>query len=669
MKIEPAVSDTKGASQVNSRSSTYRPDIEGLRGIAVLLVVAFHCGIPGVTGGFVGVDVFFVLSGYLITGLLVTEIQKTSRLNLLNFYARRVRRLLPASALTLAVTLLIGALIMAPQELAFAGRAARATALYMSNIFFAKNAANYFSPDVESNPLLHTWSLAVEEQFYLVWPMLIMLGLLFWRSKKSLLVVLSLLTLLSLAVSVWSTASMQTFAFYQLPSRAWEFGIGGLAALLPVGFIKLPSGVWLGFGWLGVGMILASGHYISSMSTFPGWVALLPVLGTTAALVAGAEQSRRSSGIVLGSAPLLFLGTLSYSWYLWHWPFLVFAAALFPTVSLAGKISACVAALVVAAITHHLVENPIRFHPYLVKRPAVSLYLGAAITLFSVALGVVSIRFAFRLADAPNMRAIKATFDDNPLPEAVRKRCMATVQSRNVQTCAFGDTASKTNIVLFGDSHAMQWVNPLTDIASANGWKLITMLKAACPAIDIVKPPNTQSCAAWRADALRQIAALHPSLVILGNSSIYLGQKGKRASRFDVPLDEWQNGTRRTFEALSSAGLTVVAMRDNPFFPFDIPTCLARSIRHSWYPGGSCAISKSEGLNPAIFEAEKAGARGFPNVHFIDLTDRFCDGKVCPAIQNGLVIYRDSNHMTRSFAETLRPVLEAQLVPILKAAE
>ena len=307
MNIGPEVSDTKGE-QANSRSSTYRPDIEGLRGIAVLLVVAFHCGIPGVTGGFVGVDVFFVLSGYLITGLLVTEIQKTSRLNLLNFYARRVRRLLPASALTLAVTLLIGALIMAPQELAFAGRAARATALYMSNIFFAKNAANYFSPDVESNPLLHTWSLAVEEQFYLVWPMLIMLGLLFWRSRKSLLVVLSLLTLLSLAVSVWSTASTQTFAFYQLPSRAWEFGIGGLAALLPVGFIKLPSGVWLGFGWLGVGMILASGHYISSMSTFPGWVALLPVLGTIAALVAGAEQSRRSSGIVLGSAPIALSG-------------------------------------------------------------------------------------------------------------------------------------------------------------------------------------------------------------------------------------------------------------------------------------------------------------------------------------------------------------------------
>jgi peptidoglycan/LPS O-acetylase OafA/YrhL len=670
MNVAPEVSGTKPMGQANSRSSTYRPDIEGLRGIAVLLVVAFHCGVPGMTGGFVGVDVFFVLSGYLITGLLVAEIQKTSRLSLLNFYARRVRRLLPASALTLAVTLLIGAFIMAPQELAFAGRAARATALYMSNIFFAKNAANYFNPDVESNPLLHTWSLAVEEQFYLIWPMLIMLGLLFWRSRKSLLIVLSVLTLLSLAVSVWSTARTQTFAFYQLPSRAWEFGIGGLAALLPVGFLKLPSRVWLGFGWLGIGMILASGHYISSVSTFPGWVALVPVMGTIAALVAGAEQPRRGSGILLGSAPLLVLGTLSYSWYLWHWPFLVFAAALLPTVSFAGKVAACVAALVIAAVTHHFVENPIRFHPYLVKRPAVSLYLGAAITVFSVALGVVSIRFASRLADAPNMKAIKATFDDNPMSAAVRQRCMATVQSSSVQTCVFGDTASPTNIVLFGDSHAMQWVNPLTEIATANGWKLTTMLKAACPATDIVvKPPNTQPCASWRAEALRQIAALHPSLVVLGNSTIYLGQRGKPTSRFDVSLDEWQNGTRRTLEALSSAGLRVVAMRDNPFFPFDIPTCLARSIRHSWYPGGSCEISKSEGLNPAIFEAEKAGARGFPNVHFIDLTDRFCEGKVCPAIQGDLVIYRDSNHMTKSFAETLRPVLEAHLVPILKVAD
>src|SRR5579864_1226974 len=247
----------------DSRSSTFRTDIEGLRGIAVLIVVAFHCRIPGFSGGFVGVDVFFVLSGYLITGLLVDEIQKASRLSLLGFYARRARRLLPASTLVLLATLLVGAFILAPQELTFASRAAKAAALYMSNIFFARNAADYFAPDVETNPVLHTWSLAVEEQFYLFWPLLIMLGLQFWRSIKALLVVLSGLTVLSLAACVWFTANGGTFAFYGLPARAWEFGIGGLAVLMPSGTLKLRAGGWLAVGWLGVLAILASEYFIS----------------------------------------------------------------------------------------------------------------------------------------------------------------------------------------------------------------------------------------------------------------------------------------------------------------------------------------------------------------------------------------------------------------------
>ncbi len=447
------------------------------------------------------------------------------------------------------MTLLVGALILAPQELTFAGRAGKATALYASNIFFAKNAADYFSPDVESNPLLHTWSLAVEEQFYLIWPLLIMLGLLFWRSRKALLAVLSALTLLSLAASAWSTSEMQTFAFYQLPARAWEFGIGGMAALLPVGFLKLPSRFWPIFGFLGICLILASGHFISSADDFPGWIALIPVLGTTAALIAGAEQPYRRDKVVLGSPPLLALGTLSYSWYLWHWPLIVFAAVLFPNISVAGKTAAAIASLAVAAITHHFVENPIRFHPYLVARPAVSLYLAAGVTLCSLGVSFQSVRFASRLASAAEMKAIKATFDDAPLDPTMEEKCRSGVLSKQVKMCVFGDAASATNVMLFGDSHAEQWINPLNAIAKAQGWKLTTVLKAGCPSIDvIVRPPRTKSCAYWRPEAIRQIGGQHPSIVLLVNSTIYLGQKDKPARRFDISLDEWRDGTRRTLE-------------------------------------------------------------------------------------------------------------------------
>ncbi len=652
--------------QKNS-SSAFRPDIEGLRGIAVLIVVAFHCGIQGFSGGFVGVDVFFVLSGYLITGLLVAEIQKTSRLSLLQFYARRVRRLLPASALTLVVTLVIGASIMAPNELTLTGRAARATALYVSNIFFATNAADYFAPDVKLNPMLHTWSLAVEEQFYLFWPLLIMLGMQFWRSKKALLAVLSTLVLISLGTSVWFTAQGGTFAFYELPARAWEFGIGGLAVLLPRATLKLSPVFWLAFGWLGVLVILGSGFFITGDTNFPGWIALVPVLGTTVALVAGAEQPQRGVGVVLGSPPLQMLGTLSYSWYLWHWPFLVFAVALFPNISLPGKIGAAASSLAVAAITHHLIENPVRFQPYLIRRPALSLYLAGAVTLCSLGVAFLTMRFATQLANRPEMKTIEAAVGD--IANMPRQQCVTLGESSAVKTCEFGNTSSATNIVLFGDSHAIQWFNPLLQISESHGWKLTTVVKSGCLVADVRNPSSTngfaENCAAWRAEAIRQIAALHPSIVFIGNASNHLGREGEPVGKSRIPPEQWQNGTRRTLEALTTQGLRVVFVRDNPSFTVDIPTCLARSVRRSWHRGSSCEMDKSKSLDPAVFEAEKAGARGLPNVYFIDLTDLFCQKEICKAVEEGKVIYRDDNHLTGSFANSLAPVLETKLLSIV----
>jgi len=651
----------------NDRSPDFRPDIEGLRGIAVLIVVLFHCGIPGFSGGFVGVDVFFVLSGYLITGLLVAEIQKTSKLSLLQFYARRVRRLLPASALTLVVTLLIGAIIMAPQELNNAGHAGRATALYVSNIFFDKNAGDYFAPNVKSNPMLHTWSLAVEEQFYLFWPLLILLGLRLWRSMQVLVTVLSGLTIISLGIGVWFTEHGGTFAFYELPARAWEFGIGGLAVLLPRGTLKLPFGWWLAFGWLGILAILGSAHFILGDTSFPGWIALIPVMGTVAALIVGAEHPSHGIGVVLDSAPLQVLGRLSYSWYLWHWPFLVFSAALLPNISIAGKTAAAAVSLAVAGISYHFVEDPIRFHPSLLKRPALSLYLAATVTLCSLGIAFLAMWFSVRLANEPEMKTINAAIDD--IARMPRQQCVSLGQSPEVKTCHFGDTSSGINIVLFGDSHAIQWFNPLQRIAESNGWNLATVVKSACTAFDIRDPGSSvgamAACASWRAEALQRIVALRPSIVFIGNSTSYFGHKNTLAMGFS--LDELQDGTRRTLETLTAEGLRVVVMRDNPFFTYDIPACLARSARHSWYPGGSCEADKPTVLNDAVFESEKAGARGLSNVHFIDITDLLCQRDICRTVQGDAVLYRDNHHLTGNFTESLMAVLEVKLLAILKA--
>jgi peptidoglycan/LPS O-acetylase OafA/YrhL len=653
----------------SSRTTAFRPDIEGLRGIAVLIVVTFHCGIPGSSGGFVGVDVFFVLSGYLITGLLVSEIQGSSRLSLLHFYGRRVRRLLPASALTLVVTLFIGAVVLAPTELVFAGRAARATALYVSNVFFAANAADYFAPNVQSNPMLHTWSLAVEEQFYLLWPLLIMLGLQVMRSRRVLVTVLSVLTVTSLAVCVWFTAHSGTFAFYQLPARAWEFGGGGLAVLLAAGKLRISPRGWFALGWLGVLAILGSASFISSSSNFPGAIALVPVLGTVLALVAGAALPGGGVGALLDSAPLQFLGKLSYSWYLWHWPFLVLAKALLPNISMAGKTGVALVALLVAAVTHHFVENPIRFHPHLVSRPARTMCLAVSITLCSLAAAILCMKYAAHLSNTPAMKRITAAVAD--IAAMPRQECVTLGESPEVKTCEFGDQSGTTSVVLFGDSHAIQWFNPLRRMAEAHGWKLTTIVKSGCPATDINPPRNTAgfvaNCSKWRADAIRRIVSMRPSVVFIGNASGYLNRRDRSADETGVSADEWRAGTARTLQALSAARVRAALMRDTPRLLFDVPTCLARSVRHSWYSGGSCAMDEATVVDPAIFDAEKVAARDLQNVHLIDMIDQLCQKNICFAVQGGEIVYRDDSHLTGSFAERLKPVLEERLLAILNA--
>jgi peptidoglycan/LPS O-acetylase OafA/YrhL len=640
-----------------------RTDVEALRALAILLVVAFHCGLAGVSGGFIGVDVFYVLSGYLITGLLAREAFATSRLSLLQFYARRVRRLLPASSLVLLTTLLVGTLVLAPQELSFAARAARATAFYVSNMFFAKNAADYFAIRVASNPLLHTWSLAVEEQFYLFWPVLIMLGLLVWRSKRVLIGMLIGLTTVSLLACVWLTVHHPIFAFYGLPTRAWEFGIGGLAVLVPRGAWRLPERTWSALGWLGAALILGSCFFVTASMAFPGWLAVIPVAGTAITLVAGAERPHRGVGALFDFAPLQTLGGLSYSWYLWHWPFLVFAAVLFPELGTDGKLAAAACALGVAYVTHRYFENPIRFSPYLVKRPGVSLWLGAATVAVSLAAATVCLHLANHWAAAPEMKALTAAYAD--VAEMPREQCMSIDSTSEVKSCVFGAPASATNIVLFGDSHAIQWFDALKRLAEARQWKLTTFVKLGCAAVDVSPGRGLDTdpeCTAWRRDAIRQIIELRPSLVVMGNAVNKLGRPDDPTVHAGPAyLADLREGTLRTLGPMTTAGLHIAVIRDTPEFPFDVATCLARSLRHSGYSPDACEMPRAAVVDPAIDEAEKADLRGLPHVALIDMTDELCQRGLCKATEHGVVMYRDSHHLTGSFTATLEPALQPKI--------
>jgi peptidoglycan/LPS O-acetylase OafA/YrhL len=304
-----------------NRKVSYRPDIEGLRGVAVCLVIAFHSSPKRFHGGFIGVDVFFVLSGYLITGLLVREIEYTGRLSLTGFYARRARRLLPAAALVLLVTLLACSLFLSPLQQYRLGSSGSNTALYFSNFWFLGQSIDYFAPGIGNNPFLHTWSLAVEEQFYLVWPALVLLGMHGRRPRRTLLVIMVLIASGSLALSVWFTKTLPPWAFFSPAARAWEFAIGGIALLLAPQEVRVSRLIRAAASWLGLAAILAAAALVKGQSGWPGWHALIPVLGTAAILDVYQVSARRGYWRVLsysGRAGFPTRGICGIGPY-WHW--------------------------------------------------------------------------------------------------------------------------------------------------------------------------------------------------------------------------------------------------------------------------------------------------------------------------------------------------------------
>ena len=412
--------------------SGFRADIEGLRALAILLVVAVHARVPGVRGGFIGVDVFFVISGYLITGLLSAEITRTGKVDFVRFYARRIRRLLPAVFTMTLVTLAAGAAILSPLEFVRLGKSAIATASYVSNAWFLLNSVDYFSPDLSAYPLIHTWSLAVEEQFYFVWPLLMFLCLRRRRSARDLIMPFCGVFLLSLVASVWFTRTHQQVAFYSSPTRAWEFDAGGMATLVSGERLRRALGHPV-MGWIGGAMIVATGFWLSPDYPFPGIVALIPVIGTVLVLIAGAVNPGKGFSAVIQHRFFRKIGVLSYSWYLWHWPILVFGRLLIPSRSEWVSIGLALLSLGFAWVSYVVIESPVRFNPKLMRSSGLSLGLGAGLTLAGVAAAVLCTAFAQRSMRSPEQLPIaQASVPNGAEP------CMTGFAHSQPKICSFG---------------------------------------------------------------------------------------------------------------------------------------------------------------------------------------------------------------------------------------
>ena len=515
----------------------FRSDIEGLRAVAVIAVVLYHAGLPGVGGGFIGVDVFFVVSGFLITGLLWREASSTGTVGLARFYGARARRLLPAAVTVLVATCVASAVLLPPLQARSVIKDGIASALYVGNYRFAIQGTDYLAADAPPSPLQHYWSLGVEEQFYLLWPALIIgtawllarvtrrTSAAATRSVTPYFLVLAVLAGVSFVVSRSWTESLPSWAFFSLPTRAWELAIGGLVALTAGAWRHLPGPSAAVVGWGGLALIVVTCTQVGEATRYPGTAALLPVLGTALVIGAGCATTDLGVGHFLSKPAMRSIGRLSYSWYLWHWPVLLLAPALFGgDIGLAGRLAMVVVSFGLAILTLHLIENPVRLAPSLKESARRSLAVGGALTAVGVGICLVLLvvrpvpvghgvaaapiaplapmRPADPSASAPPpmsihdqvVAAVAKSTEPRPVPAnltpalgAIAKPdvfvngCVLSWRDVEQPECASGDAGATTTVALVGDSHAAMWQPALEPIARERHWRLETMSKVLCP--------------------------------------------------------------------------------------------------------------------------------------------------------------------------------------------
>ncbi len=671
----------------SSTERGFRGDVEGLRAVAIVAVLLCHAGIPFLAGGYVGVDVFFVISGFLITGLLTRELRQHGGISLAGFYARRARRLLPLSALLLAAVAALSVALLSPlRSIEVAGDIVSA-ATYTANWHFAAQSVDYFSQGLEPSPVLHLWSLAIEEQFYLVWPALLLGATWFQRRRGrsidgALWVALIAVFAASLAFGVAFTGSQPHAAYFSTFGRGWELALGGCLALL--GAVRLPRIAAAALGWIGLAAIVSAALAFDAATPFPGLAALVPTLGAAALILAGSAPGGSRRAAVAGPLslrPVRYVGRISYSWYLWHWPALVFAAALWGALSPLAGLAAVAASLLPTVLSHHLVEDPVRRARALVRFPARGLALGAACMALAVGAGVLLTDSQPRLEAAPLSEvegAAALAWQSRPQeratavrPSPLRARadrsrayydgCMVGIPGTNSNKCLYGDPQGSRTLILFGDSHALQYFSPLESMAERNGWRLLNLTKAECTPGEVrirsmVAEREYSQCDAWREQTLRRIEeAGRRATVVLSGDTAYTAYGPDGGELFGrANAEALEAGYLATLDRLRRAGLETVVIRDTPAAASDVPSCVSEDLENL----DSCAFPR---VRDRDLEFDVRAARRSPGTRTIDLTGEICPGEVCRAVIGNALVYRDKSHLTATFARTLSPWIEAGL--------
>jgi peptidoglycan/LPS O-acetylase OafA/YrhL len=650
----------------------YRPDIDGLRAIAILSVVAFHAGVRAFHGGFVGVDIFFVISGYLIGGIVYKE-AKTETFSFASFYKRRAKRILPAFFAVILFCYLAAMLLLSPAELrAFAATAVAAISS-TSNIQLWLSTG-YFTSGSELNPLLMTWSLAVEEQFYLLFPIAMLVVV--HRKHDRAVHAIALCSILSFALSVWGVAHHPTMAFFLLPTRAWELGVGVLLAIRAERLARSRTGLTRlarqSMGCVGAALLVCA-VLVCRSTQFPGLAALLPVTGTLLLI-----ESRGSMvNAVLSARPMVFVGRLSYSWYLWHWPMLSFARiASDRPLNVRATVSIALLSFAVALASFYFIEQPFRNSRTPAPRMLIR-YAALLLIVLTPSLVVIAMKgMPQRRPQLAEMEARGANVTKDP--------CLAAYGKTAPRLSSDCVTASNTphTVALIGDSHAAALAGALRSIADGSGYGMDEIEKASCPPLfgATIYMPNhpgqDRECAEFNSRVLNYIRS-HPQIQTVVMAGFWSGPSSQPDEGFSyvplgsghegVPEEESLKNLRQGLEGevgqLRASGKQVILLKDDPALTFnplryEIATTipLRRNLGQLFAPelkvdrtyASEGTSLYSDGKESAIID--DVAAR-HPGVRVYDLKRALCDNGDCSFIRRGSLLYVDANHLSQAGAE------------------
>ncbi|MCP5207447.1 MAG: acyltransferase [Hahellaceae bacterium] len=655
---------------MSSTNLNYRRDLQGLRAVAIILVVLAHARIDLFYGGFVGVDVFFVLSGFLISGILFNELSQQNDIGFIKFYSRRLKRLLPALLVMVLISFVVGIMLLSGSEARSQLVSAPFALTWTSNLLFAFANVGYFDELASRDLFLHTWSLGVEEQFYLIWPIL----LLFLHQLAGLrkdtsatdrrIVFFGLFAAFcgSLLVSIVVISDTPTHAFYQMPARIWQFSLGAIIWLAlhqknldQIDLLSAPVRAVLSTILLvmGLALVMGSALVLSPSDPYPGYWVLIPSLGAACIILAGGSEAN-SQRSLLNNPVAVWIGDRAYSLYLWHWPVFTLGFSYGFTVDPLSIIGMCGVTLLLASISYHWIELPF-WRGKLSQGGAKKIVLTS---LLLMAISVLLVFYLWRQLPKPNDIENTSAQWRSDVPAIYQSSCDAWYAHAEVQPCVYAAEGFTKTVVIFGDSIGVQWFSLIPEIFKAPSWRTVVLTKSSCAIVDEDYyyervGGEYKVCRQWRDAVLNLLDQLTPDIVFMGSASTY-----------DFTDEQWLEGTSRILARIHPSAKEVVVIPGTPSLTFDGPGCVERNINQPQRLAETdiCVSKNRAELVEPVTDMLVEAAERFDNVSVLNTNDFVCPSGDCRAVSKaGIVVFRDSQHLTDTFVRSLIPQVKERL--------